>query len=1131
MPTPLSGRLLVALCLSTLTACQGEGNLSSLAQQEQAAVTPPPGGGDTPPPPLPPLDIAVSARRVVSAANTAPTSFRLWRSVDNVPRTTFFTRFANSFHLGTNDTMVATTTRSGDRGYVHTRYQQKLSGVPVENAMYALTELSDAVVSGVGRLAPGLTVSTTPAVTAPDALTAALTSVNATQYLWQLNPAEPSPTGTLVIYSPDFGETLPFRLAYRFDLTTTQPTWDSVRVYVDAQDAHVIEKASRLRHLDTPATGKTLDGRDVSFTADQYQTSPLPTAYRLQESGTRKVITRDGDPLSAVPGVDFLDSDNLWNETANRRGVSAHWAGERGWDYLQATLGISGFDGLGVGGIGIQLVTPAASRCGVGSHFNPATNIIGLCSFVTPPGLPDVDLESAGHEMGHFLEHMAFGGFGSALEPDGLSEGIADIFATSVNASAFGDPNDWLLFDKAISPDRRSLQNPKAYSQPDTYKGLNWLAAVTAHSGHRAAGVITHWFYFLAAGGAGTNDLDFTYSVTGIGRQDAEEITFHTLMEKLTPASTFADFREATVLTAGERFGDDSPQQRAVAAAWAAVGLPDASAPDNSKFRLPSAGEQAVPAWPTLLTFETPLYSSCRVLCPPESMWQVQLSDDPTFATHLQTFNVTSQSVLGARTVSRASANLKPITVYYWRVRSYRGGAWDTTWRFTSSFETSHMTPTGILPSHGATNLHPWPVSPVSWDAVPGATGYRVIVSEAASLSPLTFYMDMTDPHADNMQVSMNKTYYWTVLARGPDGNFGTRATRYHTKNFALASPDDLERNWVAADSMSFTTNTPTVTFTSPTNGSPTYPWPVNMSWNAVGGVTGYELQLAAVDDPSFTTPLKTLQLSGTTTHATANVKPEKNKRYYWRVRAQSEDGEVTPWSNGGTPLNQFFVMNDDSTPTPLHPTHGDSVSASNVVFEWTPVANATAYQVDVSRVEPGVGAVPVGTFRAPFPATSFTLAGPLQYPKQHTWQIRAIGPENLDGMTASASAGGGFNTLEPPAPSGNTTCNAAVQAGTNVVDERTFSLGKKSGTFAFAYKTYDIHDRITILYQGSQLWTSGCVKTPDPNINDHSLAPWTNATISFNGNDTQLKIRVEPNCDPSTASPTTEWVYQISCP
>lgn len=1128
MSVALPRRFIVMLCATTLAACQGGvPEESPLASRAQAAVAPP-GGGGTMPPPIVPLDLTVASRRVLTSGGSAPTSFRLWRSV-SVSRSMFFVRTASSFQLGTKDKMVELSVRTGERGYVYSRFQLQSGGVPVENAVYALTERSGVVVSGAGRLAPGLDISTTPALTEADALAAALAAINASVYRWQSDPTFPQPTGTLVIHSPDFGASVPFRLAWRFDVATTSPKWDAIRIYVDAQSGQIIEQGSRLLSVDTPATGTAIDNTPANFTSDRFQNAPLPVLYRLQESGTRKIVTLDGDPASGVPAVDFTDSDNAWNESAVRRGVSVHWSAERVWDYLQNTLGLAGLDGLGAAGAGIVSRNAAASGCGqFTSYFDPSDRTVNMCSAVNPPGPPDVDLESVAHELGHALENYTFGGFANGLESKGLSESIADIFATSVNAYAYGNPNDWRLFDKAFSSYRRDLQNPKAFQQPDTYKGTYWLDGVAVGTGHKIGGVTNHWFYLLAAGGSGTNDLGTAYAVAGIGRADAEEIVFHTLLEKLFPTATFADFREATVLTAGERFGDDSAQQRAVAAAWDAVGLKDPSAPDTSKYHLPQAGAQAVNPWPATLTFETPLYTLCRLACPTESMWQVQLSDDPTFATHLQTFTVTSQSVVGGRVVSRAVVNLNPITVYYWRVRSYRGGAWDSTWRFTSSFETAHQVPTNLTPEHAKSNVYPWPVA-MTWDAVPGATSYRVVVAESADFTTNAQYEYTSETSLDTFNLAMDKQYFWAVSARGPNGNYGTYATSYHSKGAALASPDDLERDWTPADSMAFTTALPKVVFTSPSNGAATYPWPVNMSWNALGGVTGYEVEVSRADDPAFSPVWKSFQVGPSPAHATANVKPEKNKKYYWRVRGLGPTGEKTPWSNGNAPLTQHFVMNDDSTPEPLHPTGGESVSANNVLFQWTPIANATAYAVDVFRVDPGVGAVPVGSFKAPFPSTSFTLAGPLQYPKQHTWTIRAIGPESLDGMTASASAGGGFNTSAPQnAPT--TPCNAAVVAGGNAADERVFSLGKTSGTFAFAYKTYEIHDQITITYQGTTLWTTGCVTTPDPG-GDTANAPWTTVSIPFGGNQSQLKVRVDPNCNPNTAAPTTQWTYQLSCP
>ncbi|WP_164001785.1 M4 family metallopeptidase [Pyxidicoccus caerfyrddinensis] len=102
--------------------------------------------------------------------------------------------------------------------------------------------------------------------------------------------------------------------------------------------------------------------------------------------------------------------------------------------------------------------------------------------------------------------------------------------------------------------------------------------------------------------------------------------------------------------------------------------------------------------------------------------------------------------------------------------------------------------------------------------------------------------------------------------------------------------------------------------------------------------------------------------------------------------------------------------------------------------------------------------------------------------------------------------------------------CNSMATAGGAQVDERTFQMGKAAGTVSLSYHTYSVHDRIKV-YSGTTLAAdTGCMATGDPSI-------LRTLTFSYSGTSGQLKVRVEPNCNPVTAQPTTEWAYSLSCP
>ena len=69
-----------------------------------------------------------------------------------------------------------------------------------------------------------------------------------------------------------------------------------------------------------------------------------------------------------------------------------------------------------------------------------------------------------------------------------------------------------------------------AFRDPDTYLGAYWISGENDNGGiHTNSGVQNHWFYLLAEGGSGTNDMNNTYQVAGIGLEKAARIAYRTL--------------------------------------------------------------------------------------------------------------------------------------------------------------------------------------------------------------------------------------------------------------------------------------------------------------------------------------------------------------------------------------------------------------------------------------------------------------------------------------------------------------------------------------------------------------------------------------------------------------------------
>jgi hypothetical protein len=130
----------------------------------------------------------------------------------------------------------------------------------------------------------------------------------------------------------------------------------------------------------------------------------------------------------------------------------------------------------------------------------------------------------------------------------------------------------------------------------------------------------------------------------------------------------------------------------------------------------------------------------------------------------------------------------------------------------------------------------------------------------------------------------------------------------------------------------------------------------------------------------------------------------------------------------------------------------------------------------------------------------------------QRTFQVKCWDAQNNQSESAVLSL-----TLLPP-------CNSRVVAGTNQPSTTSFNMGKVSGNVTLTYQTFVVHDRIRVMTPADQLLLDvGCVATGDPTAT-------ATQNLSFSGTSV-LKVVVDPNCNPVTAAPTTQWNYRLSCP
>jgi zinc metalloprotease ZmpA len=373
-------------------------------------------------------------------------------------------------------------------------------------------------------------------------------------------------------------------LAYRIHITgdTARGPVDQVS-FIDAHSGATLLSYDNLHTGKPGGGGGTGTGVGQAGTAKTLYSGNAPVTAEILSDGTfgLKDVTRGG--LSATnmgsrqsgSGSLFIDADNIWGNNTNADaatvGSEALFGAAATWDYYAINHGRNGIFDDGQG---------ALSRVHYGRNYNNAfwSDSCKCMTYGDGDGsvfTPFVSLDVAGHEMTHGVT-SATADLTYSGESGGLNEAMSDIFGTMVEfhaASLAGvtkTPNylvgediyrpsvagDALRYMDAPRKDGRSIDHFSQYTS-----GLDV---------HYSSGLANNAFFLLAEGG--TNQTSGK-AVTGIGRTKAAAIFYRALTVYMTPGTTFAGARQATLNAAADLYGAGGAEAASVASTWTACGV------------------------------------------------------------------------------------------------------------------------------------------------------------------------------------------------------------------------------------------------------------------------------------------------------------------------------------------------------------------------------------------------------------------------------------------------------------------------------------------------------------------------------------------------------------------------------
>jgi alpha-tubulin suppressor-like RCC1 family protein len=116
--------------------------------------------------------------------------------------------------------------------------------------------------------------------------------------------------------------------------------------------------------------------------------------------------------------------------------------------------------------------------------------------------------------------------------------------------------------------------------------------------------------------------------------------------------------------------------------------------------------------------------------------------------------------------------------------------------------------------------------------------------------------------------------------------------------------------------------------------------------------------------------------------------------------------------------------------------------------------------------------------------------------------------------------------------PKADRRCEESVQAGGNDKAEYTIELGQTSGRRTLWIDTYTVPDRFKVYYQGQMVADTGCLGSGTEYFCTDDFVTCCNARqcatmFSYSGQETQVTVKVEPNCNGTT---DTAWRFSVSC-
>ena len=349
-------------------------------------------------------------------------------------------------------------------------------------------------------------------------------------------------------------------LDHRTDATLNSASFNSPPPPDGPYTANAVDLLGQSRLINTYSKN------NVYFLIDASQTMYNSAQSAFPDDPVGVIWTISGQNTSPennnFQAAHITSSNNSWN---NPTAVSAHYHGEKAYDYFKNTFNRNSINGQGGNIISLINIVESDGSQMDNAFWNGAAMFYGNGNQAFTAPLAKA-LDVAGHEMSHGViqttANLEYQG-----ESGALNESFADIFGAMI------DRNDWKMGEDVVNTSIFSSGALRDLSDPHNGgSSLNDPGWQPAHYTERYTGNQDNGGVHINSGIP--NKAYYLFANNGsVGKDKAELVYYRALTQYLVKSSKFVDCRIAVVQAATDLYGANSAVVTAAHTAFDAVGI------------------------------------------------------------------------------------------------------------------------------------------------------------------------------------------------------------------------------------------------------------------------------------------------------------------------------------------------------------------------------------------------------------------------------------------------------------------------------------------------------------------------------------------------------------------------------